>query len=408
MTQPRTRNRTSAASGHRKEASSVQVDASPGLRELLERSEIALGESEDRFRLMADAAPVMIWMSGPDKLCTYFNRNWLNFTGRPLESEIGEGWTEGVHPDDLRQCLDRYVAAFDARQEFQLEYRLRRADGAFRWVLDTGVCRLGIDGTFEGYIGSCVDITDRKRAEMEAHDLRRELAHVSRVAALGELTASLAHEINQPLTAILSNSQAAQRLLAKAPPDLDEVREILRDIAEDDKRAVEVIRRLRALLKRENLERCRLQPNEVVEKVVQLVTHDAALRQVSLSVHLDPTLPPVIGDRVQLQQVLLNLMLNGLDAVRDVAPQDRKLKVRARKKGASTVEVAVTDSGTGIPNDAFPRIFEPFYTTKPDGLGMGLSISRSIIEAHGGRISAGNNPEGGATFCFTLPVEATS
>jgi PAS domain S-box-containing protein len=380
----------------------------PSLRELLERADVALGESEARFLLMADAAPVMIWMSGPDKQCTYFNRNWLKFTGRPIEREIGEGWAEGVHPDDLKHCLDTYVAAFDARREFQMEYRLRRFDGEYRWILDTGVPRVGAEGTFEGYIGSCIDITDRKRAELDAHDLRRELAHLSRVAALGELTASLAHEINQPLTAILSNAQAAQRLLAAVPPDLDEVREILRDIAEEDKRAVAVIRRLRGLLKREEPERTRLQLNAVVQQVVQLVTHDAAMREVSLSVHLEPSLPPVMGDRVQLQQVLLNLMLNGLDAVRDLAPEDRKLDVRTQMKDARTVEVAVRDSGTGIPKDAFARIFQPFYTTKPDGLGMGLSISRSIIEAHGGQISAANSPEGGATFCFTLPAEAAS
>jgi PAS domain S-box-containing protein len=382
------------------------------LLDLLERAQMALGESEERFRLMADTAPLMIWMSGPDKRCTYFNKSWLDFTGRPLDRELGQGWSEAVHPDDVERCLNAYVNAFDARQGFQMEYRLRRFDGEYRWLRDTGVPRFGSDGNFAGYIGSCIDVTEWKRAETDADQLRRDVAHLTRVATLGELTASLAHELSQPLTAILANAQAAERLLAAGPqtesassPDLEQVREILHDIAVDDKRAVELIHRLRGLLKKEDLERKPVDLNEVVHEAVELVAHHAAMRQVALALELEPDLPHVTGDPVQLQQVVLNFFLNGLDAMRDLAPEDRKLLVRTHKKDAHAVELAVRDSGTGVPPDRLARIFEPFYTTKPSGLGLGLSISRSIIEAHGGRVEAANNPDSGATIAFSLPAE---
>jgi PAS domain S-box-containing protein len=399
-------------SGLRTGAAETPTPTAGALLELLDRARTALGESEDRFRLMADTAPVMIWMSAPDKLCTYFNKSWLDFTGRPLERELGQGWSEGVHPDDLEPCLDTYFRAFDARQAFEMNYRLRRFDGEYRWIRDTGVARWELDGAFAGYIGSCIDITDWKRAESDVHQLRRDLAHFARVTTLGELTASLAHELSQPLTAILANAQAAERLIASGQtelltfsPELEEIRAILHDIAADDKRAVELIHRLRSLLKKGELDRQALEVNEMVRQAVDLVAHDATMRQVALGLDLEPALPRVSGDRVQLQQVVLNFILNGLDAVGPRAPEDRHLLVRTRRMDAHTVEVAVRDSGSGIDPNRLGRIFEPFYTTKPNGLGLGLSISRSIIEAHGGRVAAANNPDGGATFSFTLPVD---
>ena len=178
------------------------------------RAEESLRESEDRFRTMANTAPVMIWMSGEDKLCNFFNKGWLDFTGRTLAQELGNGWAEGVHREDLDHCLEVYVNSFDARQEFTVEYRLRRLDGEYRWLVDTGVPRFAPDGKFLGYIGCATDITERKRTELEVVQQRAELAHIARVSTMGELAASLAHELNQPLTAILSNAQAAQRFLA--------------------------------------------------------------------------------------------------------------------------------------------------------------------------------------------------
>jgi two-component system sensor kinase FixL len=221
---------------------------------------------------------------------------------------------------------------------------------------------------------------------------------------MGELTASLAHELNQPLTAILSNAQAAQRILASDPTDLAEIREILGDIVEDDKRAGEVIHRLRGFLKKSNVELAALDIGELVGQVARLVTSDAIIRNVAIRLDLAPGLPPVCGDRVQLQQVILNLLMNGLDAMREPGESERTLVLRTFSEGPASVVVAVEDSGVGIDEADLEHVFHAFYTTKADGLGMGLAIARSIVEAHGGRLSARNNPGGGATFSFTLPT----
>jgi two-component system sensor kinase FixL len=244
----------------------------------------------------------------------------------------------------------------------------------------------------------------RKQGELEAQRLRQDLTHIGRVSAMGELTASLAHELNQPLTAILSNAQAAQRLLAADPVNLEEIREILNDIVADDKRAGEVIHRLRALIKKGDLEYAPLDLNEVVSEVAWLVRSDVVFRNVSMSLELAPDLPRVRGDRVQLQQVVLNLVLNGLEAMREPGAGERTLVIRTARDGAAGVEVAVQDSGIGIDEQEVDRMFRPLYTTKPEGLGMGLAIARTIVDAHGGRLGAANNVHGGATFRFTVPV----
>ena len=244
----------------------------------------------------------------------------------------------------------------------------------------------------------------RRRSEMEGQRLRQDLAHVGRVSTMGELTASLAHELNQPLTAILSNAQAAQRILASDRADLAEIREVLQDIVEDDKRAGEVIHRLRDFLKKGNLELSTLDTGELVSQVARLVSSDAIIRTVAIKLELTPGLPPVCGDRVQLQQVILNLLMNGLDAMRDSRGGERTLVVRTFSAGPASVGVAGEDSGGGIGEADLDHVFHAFYTTKPDGLGMGLAIARSIVEAHGGHLDAQNNPKGGATFSFTLPA----
>jgi len=200
--------------------------------------------------MMADTAPVLVWMSGADMLCNFFNKPWLEFTGRTMEQELGNGWSEGVHAEDLQHCLGTYVSSFKARRTFSMEYRLRRADGEYRWILDTGVPRYSPQGGFAGYIGSCLDITERKQAELEVQRQRDELAHLSRVTTIGELATALAHELNQPLGAIQTNAEAAKVVLKNNPPNLDEVDAILSDIQQDGWRAGEVIHRMRSLLKR--------------------------------------------------------------------------------------------------------------------------------------------------------------
>ena len=498
------------------------------------RAERALEESEGRFRLMADAAPVMIWVAGPDGRCIDVNRAWLRFTGRTRGQEVGDGWLGGVHPADRDACTGGYIAAFAARQPFTLEYRLRRADGAYRDLLDNGVPRFDADGTFRGYVGSAVDITEikaaqhtvleslalrsaifgslygllaaldrngvivavneswtraladnggeagtagvgvnylatchraaasgdqdaaaaleamqsvlkgatdralleyacpgpagnqwyamivepfrrpegglviahvdvtrRRRAEEQLQREREELAHALRVATLGELASSLAHEINQPLAAIAGNAQAAYRLLGSAVID-PEVREVLRDIVSDAQRAAQVIRRLRALFKKEHSERQPVDIGEVIKEVVGLLRKELERRRVELEVSLCPSPPRVLGDIVQLQQVLLNILINAGEAMTDDAAP-RRLRIDLTAHEAGVLALTIRDSGRGVAASELEHIFERFVTTKTEGLGMGLSISRSILEAHGGRIWATPNPDRGLTMHIELP-----
>jgi C4-dicarboxylate-specific signal transduction histidine kinase len=244
----------------------------------------------------------------------------------------------------------------------------------------------------------------RKQGDLEAQRLRQDLAHIGRVSAMGELTASLAHELSQPLTAILNNAEAVQRLLAGDVVNLELAREALDDIVADDKRAGDVIRRLRVLLKKGDLEFACLDANAMVSEVAWLVRSDAVGRSVGIHLELAPDLPDVRGDRVQLQQVVLNLVLNGFDAMREPGPGEHTLVIRTARDGVAAVGISIQDSGSGFDETDNDRMFQPLYTTKTEGLGMGLAIARTIVGAHGGRLSAANNADRGATFHFTLPV----
>ncbi|HZS17235.1 MAG TPA: PAS domain-containing protein [Candidatus Udaeobacter sp.] len=617
--------------------------------------ETELRESESRFRIVADAAPVLIWMSGTDKLCNFFNKPWLEFTGRSLEQEMGDGWAQGVHPDDLQRCLKTYTEAFDARQSFVMQYRLRRFDNEYRWISDQGVPRYDSKGNFAGYIGSCADvtdlikkdealrefeervvlaaeathhgvwemdtttreiwmsdkarslfqfnpespvdesmyqsrvhpedralreaaikqaiktqgeyaleyrvllpdgtlrwisgrgrclpgkhgkgtrllgvsvdvspqkeaqdvfrlaadglhlgvwhwdetaqtlvwdkasrelfgvsadaeitidtfyralhpddaervkqnwrralelrlpyqiefrtqrkdasirwvdargqgyyddigkplsmtgvvfdITDLKEAELAAQRNREELGHLSRVAAMGQLAASIAHELNQPLAGITSNASAGQRFIDRGEIDLAELRELLGDIVADGRRAGDVIRSLQTMVKKGVTARQRVNLNNVVMNVVRMVKPDAILRSCELGTFLDPGLPVVEGDPIQLQQVLLNLIVNAFDAMTDTPITRRKVVIVTERNDHSAICVSVRDYGIGIPQEVIERMFDQFFTTKVKGLGMGLSIVHSIVESHGGMIAAENAHDGGARLRFTLPIPVGS
>ena len=290
------------------------------------------------------------------------------------------------------------------KERFIPEEHLTDAQGNVRWLQTVKRPIIDKDGSANQILGASTDITERKQAESELQHNRQELAHVTRISTMGELAASLAHELNQPLTAILSNAQAAQRFMAANPADLEEVQEILKDIVQDDSRASEVIQRMRALVKKEEVAFVRLDLGEVIRDVARLVHSDAALLNVDIALELYPNLPTVQGDRVQLQQVVLNLLLNAFDAMKDCPVNERRVVLQAEQDGARMAKVTVRDRGPGVRGDKLDKIFQPFFTTKRDGLGMGLSISRSIIEDHGGLLWAENNPDRGATFCFTVPV----
>ena len=608
-------------------------------------------ESESRFRIVADSAPVLIWMSGVDKLCTFFNKPWLAFTGRSLEQELGNGWAEGVHPDDLQKCLKLYTEAFDARKAFVMQYRLRRYDGEYRWISDQGVARYDSNENFAGYIGSCVDvtelirkdealrefeervvlaaeathhgvweldiatnelwmsdkaralfqfdpearldmaivqrhvhpddralresaikqaiemdgdyaveyrvllpdgnlrwisgrgrcvtgkhgkgkrligvsvditqqkeaqdlfrlaaegshlgvwhwdevaktltwdgatrdmfgvsadeeitidtfyralhpddaervkqtwrqalelrlpyqiefrtqrsdgtirwvdargrgyydeagkplwmtgvlfdITDRKEAELQAQQNRDELSHLSRVAVMGELTASIAHELNQPLSGITSNAAAGQRFIDRGNVDLRELHDLLGDIVADGRRAGDVIRGVQGMVKKDVSAHRLINLNDIVSTVVRMVKPSAMLHSCELGTFLDSDIPTVEGDPVQLQQVLLNLIINAFDAMHTTPLSRRKVVIATERDADGVTRVSVRDYGVGIPEQARERLFEQFFTTKAKGLGMGLSIVRSIVESHGGTIAAENADGGGARFQFSLPA----
>jgi signal transduction histidine kinase len=321
---------------------------------------------------------------------------WAPLGGNYLEA-CGHAAAAGESPL-ARQAFEGVGAVLAAgREDRRLKYEW--PDGHPREILIIPLHRP--EG---GSVVSCLDSADLERAERDAQELRQTIAHFGRVATLGELSASLAHELNQPLTAILSNVQAARRFLAAGPQNLDEIGEILSDIEDDDRRAGEVIRRLRALMRKEAADRETLRLPELVHEVLSLMSADARTRQLSIRLELDETLPPVRADRVQLSQVVLNLLLNGADAMRHTRPGERELLLRAWRYDERSVALSVRDRGTGIQAEPIERIFEPFYTSKAEGLGVGLCICQTILQAHGGRIWAANNPDHGATLHLVLPA----
>jgi PAS domain S-box-containing protein len=636
------------------------------------QAEALLRESEERFRKMADTAPVMIWISGPDKLCTFFNKGWLDFTGKDMDQELGNGWAEGVHPEDVDRCHATYSSSFDARCTFRMEYRLRRADGEYRWVLDDGVPLYRGD-EFGGYIGSCIDVTeqrlaqerlrtnerrlidaqrlaqvgswersleadticwsdemlrilglpndppahfltflsrvhsgdrerireadykvrsstgpvvleyrivrpdgevrfvrsvaegirndqdtpvrivgatqdvtDRKRAEEErarlaalveeererlnaiissipgavwetwgppdnpakqvkfmsnqveemlgypveqwmtapglwplivhpddrsrfvreateifasdkgfgSHQYRcltkdgrtvwleshasvirektctpiglrgvtiditeskeaqaalqgaqEELARVTRVISMGEVAASIAHEVNQPLAAVVTNGEACLRFLAAPAPNTEKAKVILTSIINDGNRASEVIRRIRALFAKASAQKEICDLNQLIRETILLLQDYGQSHNVLVRTHLEESLPPVFGDRTQLRQLLLNLVMNGIEATGKGLHEARLVIITTRSDAPPAVRLEVSDSGIGISSEDRERIFHPFFTTKEAGLGMGLSISRTIVESHGGRILVEPNQPHGARFLVFLPNE---
>lgn len=309
-----------------------------------------------------------------------------------------------LHPEDSEAVERSVESALSSGRSYEAEYSVHLPEGPVRWIAARGQLEHDAKGKPLRLRGVVIDVTARRGNELELQQLRSQLAHASRVSMMGQLASALAHELSQPLGAILRNAEAAELFLEHDPPDLDELLAILADIRQDDQRAGNTIERLRALLKRRSFAPRALSVSDELEYVAALARGDSVARGVVLEFAAASDLPMVMGDSVHLQQVLLNLVLNAMDAVEDVAAARRKVTVRAKRHGASEVEVAVEDHGVGIAPEKLGRLFEPFFTTKPNGLGIGLSISRTIIEAHGGRIWAENNAEAGATFRFTLPV----
>jgi len=364
-----------------------------------------LRESEQRMNLAADAANLGIWVREFARNDFWASAKWRELFGFARTEALDvERMLMKLHPDDrdaLRQALAKAIADGG---EYASEFRVMLPDGRVRWIAAQGRVDLDTSHRPIRMRGACSDCTARKQAEREMLQLRHEIVHAGRVSVMGQFASALAHEINQPLGAILRNAEASSILLQAASPDLDEIRAIVDDILADNQRAGAVIDRMRTLLRRRDIDMQPLDVRELLGDVAALSRPDAAARQVNLVLKIAGDVPPVLGDRVHLQQVLLNLISNGMDSIDEAAREVRRIAVSAVRDGARVVEIAVSDNGLGIPADRLERVFGSFFTTKPTGMGMGLSISRTLVETHGGRLWAENLDDGGARFRFTLQV----
>jgi PAS domain S-box-containing protein len=356
-----------------------------------------LRREERKLSEAIETIPAMAWIAGPDGAVQFRNRRWVEYTGLSQLGKAEEVGKIAVHPEDVDRIVRRMGASFASGEPFEEEMRIRRTDGEYRWFLSRAVPLRDKRGKVVKWYGAATDIQDRKRAE----ELQGELAHTNRVSILGELVASISHELAQPITATTNNAKASLRWLQRDPPDLTQVRKGTESIIEAGMFAAEIINRLRSLYKKAPAKRELVAINEVIGEMVLLLRGEANEYAVSIRTDLAADLPKITADRVQLQQVLMNLMLNGIEAMKETGGV---LTVKTVRGEDGQVLISVSDTGVGLPAGRADEIFNAFFTTKPQGSGMGLAISRSIVEAHGGRLWATSHDGRGATFHFTLPT----
>jgi PAS domain S-box-containing protein len=361
-----------------------------------------LQQSEDRLRLVIDTIPAHVWSTRPDGSVDFINRRWLETTGLTMEGALGWDWSSVVHPDDLPRYVDEWRAALAAGQPMESEVRLQRADGQYRWWLTRNVPLHDELGNIVKWYGTAIDIEDRHQTEEALREAQANLARVSRVTTMGELTASLAHEIRQPIAAAVTNARTCLRWLGRDQPDVAEAREAASRIVNDVTRATDIISSISLLFKKGALQREPVDVNELIREMIVLLRSEANRYSISIRTELAEELPKVMADRVQLQQVFMNLMLNGIDAMK-LKADGGELTIKSEVCDAQLL-ISVSDTGVGLPPAQADQIFRAFFTTKDNGTGMGLPISRSIIESHGGRLWVAGASGCGATFQFTLPT----
>jgi len=360
-------------------------------------------EAEGRLRLVIDTLPALVWSKLPEGSADFLNQRFREYTGLSVEEGLGWGWMRNAfHPEDRAE--EGWRAAFAAGQPFEKEARLRQADGAYRWFLLRAVPLRDERGSVVKWYGTSTDIEDRKSAEEALLETQHRLAQITRIQAMGELAAAIAHEVNQPLTAIVTNANFSLRQLTGSSPNLEELRAAIKEIVNDGTRASAVVARIRGLLVKGASRRAEIDINDIIQEVVSLLRNELTRNRIHLRAEVAASLPRVQGDPVQLQQVLINLIMNAVEAMRLSTERPRKLVIRSGKS-ADGVLVQVQDAGPGISPEVAGRIFEPFFTTKAEGIGMGLAISRSIIESHGGQLSIVPVQQG-AVLQFTLPVSS--
>lgn len=369
--------------------------------EALRKSVAAIEQSERRLRTLTEAIPQQIWSADQDGRVDYCNQHLLDFLGRDSGEVTGEEFFGIFHPADRSNVRKGWRDSIQNGQPFEGEWRVGGTDG-YRWFLVRCLPQRSAAGEVERWYGTNIDVEERRRAELALAEAHGELSKISHRLSMGEMAASIAHELNQPLTALAMNADACREWLQATPPNYDRASATAEKIVRETKRASEVVRRVRSLFRKEIDSRTPVDMNHLIQELVRLIQDEAIRRGISIFLELQPALPRVTADWVQIQQVLLNLAVNGMDAI-GPHQKDRELRFRTCL-GLHSVDVQVIDTGAGIPPFVVDRMFDPFFTTKPQGIGMGLAISRSIIEAHDGKLLATGRPEGGSSFRFTIPV----
>jgi PAS domain S-box-containing protein len=363
----------------------------------------------EQLQLIIDTIPAVVWSSLPDGSTEFLNQRFRDYSGVSAAGQ-GTAWLDILHPDDRAQ--GGWATTFTAGEPFEKEVRLRAVDASYRRFLLRFVPLRDRHGSITKWYATSTDIEDLKQTEealrereLYLREAQAELAHVNRVSTVGQLAASIAHEVAQPVAASVTNANAALRWLGAQPPELEEVRAAVGRIVRDGRRASDILSRIRGLVRKAPPRKDQLDVNETITDVLALTRAELRRHRIAARTQLTSDLPAVAGDRVQVQQVVLNLILNAIEAMGETDDERRDLLIVTELEEAGAVKIAVCDSGPGLPAEALARLFDPFYTTKTAGMGMGLAICRSIVEAHGGQVWAAANEPRGAIFQFTLPLE---
>ena len=368
------------------------------------RAEEALLERELNLRQITETIPEMLWSATPEGVIDYCNGRLLAYTGFSAEEIKAEGWRKLLHPDDADQADQVWMRCFGTGAPYRVEVRtIHAGDGTYRWCVTNALPLVDAEGRIVKWHGTLVDMHDWKQAQEELRNTQAELARVMRVMAMGHLTASIAHEVNQPLSGIVTNAGTCLRMLDANPPNIEGARETARRTIRDGNRATDIISRLRTLYSKKDLVPQLVDLNEATREVISLSLGELQRNWVVLQQELAEDLPLVMGDRIQIQQVILNLVRNGSDAMSTVTDRPRELTVKTALDDSGGACLSVRDSGVGFDSQTEEKLFEAFFTTKGDGMGIGLSVSRSIMESHRGRLWAIRNDGPGATFSFSIP-----
>jgi PAS domain S-box-containing protein len=373
---------------------------------------LTLRQSERSLRELVETLPAHIWCTAPDGEPIYFGQRFRDFIGFNVAdkdvagaSRLSSVLDAIIHPDDVGAVRTRFARSLATGEPFALKHRQRRFDGQYRWVETRAAALRNSDDAIVQWNGVCLDIDDQVHAEDALRRASDKLAQATQAVTLAELSASIAHEVNQPLAAIVANSHACQRWLSTEPPNIERAKITVERITRDANSAADVVSRIRALFRHAQHDRSSEDVNRLIGEVCRLMADKIAASDVQIETNLEPDLPPVTLDRVQMQQVFVNLIRNGIEAMDGVADGAWALQIRSCRDGNDAIRIEVCDAGTGFAD--VERVFEPFFTTKPHGMGIGLTICRSIIEAHGGRLWTANNATRGATVGFTLPLPGT-